>query len=234
VQRRSDVHVADWIVTAVRGHRYEVAGLVPTGFAAYARVLHPASSTVDGRRHGVSWAAVAAANGRVAHPAMEWTALTGGWDATQPGIWDEPPSTGSLPARPAAALAAVLAPFTRTPEDCLFAVWNGSGAAAYDHGAAPAIHLPGRDMALFSGPVAAIRVSFDEPPFDQRAHLWWPADRAWCVATDTDLMSTYVGGPADGIAAVLADPGLEAYPVPPTQRVTWDADTVNPNPPPPS
>jgi hypothetical protein len=231
--RLADVESAEWIVAAVRGHRGEVASLVPAVFPAYARVLHPAGLDPD---REVRWADVAAANGRVAHRAMEWTAITGGWRhqhrETQPGLWDAPPSTGSLPVRPARALAAVLSRFTRTPQDCRFAVWIGSGAAAFDPGAAPLVELPGRPMALFGGPASAITTNLDRPPFDQRAHLWWPADRAWCVAGDVDLTSTYLGGSAAAVSAVLADPTMETYAVPPGQRITWEADTVNPNPPP--
>ena len=43
-------------------------------------------------------------------------------------------------------------------------------------------------------------------------------------------MTTYVGGSAACIAELLATDGLEAATVPADQRVTWDADTVNPRP----
>jgi hypothetical protein len=60
--------------------------------------------------------------------------------------------------------------------------------------------------------------------------MWWPADRAWCVVTDVDLVTTYVGGSAGCIADLLATEGLEAARADPEQRVTWDADQVNPPP----
>jgi hypothetical protein len=46
-------------------------------------------------------------------------------------------------------------------------------------------------------------------------NLWWPDDRAWCVATEIDLAWTYVGGPAALISDVLANPRLEAQPASP-------------------
>ncbi len=67
-------------------------------------------------------------------------------------------------------------------------------------------------------------------PSEQSASLWWPADRAWFVATDIDLVTTFVGGSAGCIDDLLAAPGLEAALVPVDQRFTWDADTVNPWP----
>jgi hypothetical protein len=94
-----------------------------------------------------------------------------------------------------------------------------------------AFTLPDREMRLLRGPLAAIDEFYGfhrSPP-----SLWWPEDRAWCVATDVDLMSTYVGGSRASIGAVLADDRLESFPVHVDQRVTWDSDTVNPLPAPP-
>ncbi|MFC9837889.1 hypothetical protein ACFVKB_29370 [Rhodococcus sp. NPDC127530] len=61
-------------------------------------------------------------------------------------------------------------------------------------------------------------------------NLWWSDDRAWCVATDTDLMATYVGGSARCIDAIINCPDLEALEVSATMSVQWDSDTVNPRP----
>jgi hypothetical protein len=63
-----------------------------------------------------------------------------------------------------------------------------------------------------------------------RVRLWWPDDHAWCVATDVDLMSTYVGGSADCIDRLVFDDELEAMVVPGDQSVQFDADTINPTP----
>ncbi|MDQ2815964.1 MAG: hypothetical protein M3Z75_30015 [Actinomycetota bacterium] len=231
-----DVGSADWIVGTVRDFQYDVASLLPPGLGAYARVFHPAGRQLEGGSWGeVSWSQVAAANGRVAHAAMDWVGITGGWcylhGRTQPGIWDREPSEGSLPVRQAAGLARVLSRFTKTPAAGWFAVWDGSGSPAYPREAAPRLLMPHRPMVLFAGPLSAVTTSFDAAPFDQRAHLWWPQDRSWCVATDTDLMSTYVAGSADCVAAVLAEDELESYAVTADQKVSWDSDTVNQLPP---
>jgi hypothetical protein len=53
------------------------------------------------------------------------------------------------------------------------------------------------------------------------------------VGTDIDLMTTYVGASRTAIDALLADDRLEVLPVPDSQSVTWEADTVNPLPAPP-
>jgi hypothetical protein len=69
-----------------------------------------------------------------------------------------------------------------------------------------------------------------DEPSEQSATLWWPADRAWCVATDTDLMSTYVGGSAACVADLLAAPDLETAAVLPGDPIAFDQDPVNPAP----
>ena len=50
---------------------------------------------------------------------------------------------------------------------------------------------------------------------DHSPNLWWPDDRAWCVATEIDLAWTYVGGSGALISDVLASPSLEAQPAAP-------------------
>jgi hypothetical protein len=230
-----DVGSADWIVASVRNFEHDVGSLLPVDFDAYARVLHPAGRwrDSDAAADEVSWSQVAAANGRVAHASMEWIAITGGWhylyNESQPGVWGRAPSIGSLPFRQARALADVLGHFTEKPSECWFAVWgwDGRGRPAYPR-PVTTVPMPQRPMALFAGPLSAVTTSFSGPL--EMAHLWWPEDRSWCVATDIDLMSTYVAGSADCIAGLLEDERLESFPVTVDQSVTWDSDTVNPTP----
>jgi hypothetical protein len=54
---------------------------------------------------------------------------------------------------------------------------------------------------------------------DHSPNLWWPDDRAWCIATETDLAWTYVGGSAALISEVLANPRLEAQPASPHETL---------------
>jgi hypothetical protein len=238
LHRVDDVGSADWIVASVRNFQHDVGSLLPVTFDAYARVLHPAlRDCTGGDDVEVTWAEVAAANGRVAHLAMEWVAITGDWSfvdqRTQPGLWDRAPSTGSLPQRQRASLASLLTRFTETPSDCWFAVWDGYGDAPYPRRAAPLIRMPQRPMALLRGPLSAASTAFSRGGWPETASLWWPDDRTWCVATDIDLMSTYVGGSTACIEAVLADKRLEAFAVSVDQTVDWRSDTLNPPPEPP-
>jgi hypothetical protein len=233
-----DVSAADWIVSSVRNFEYDVGSLLPVTFEAYARVLHPAlRDGTAGDAVEVSWAAVAAANGRVAHAGMEWVAITGDWSfmthGRQAGLWDHPPSKGSLPQRTATTLAEVLQRFTRDPSDGWFAVWDGYGNVPFPPGTVPLIAMPNRAMALLRGPLSAAGSAFSSRRWPESPSLWWPIDRTWCVATDIDLMSTYVGGTRACIDAVLAAESLEAFEVSVDQSVLWRGDTTNPTPEPP-
>jgi hypothetical protein len=255
VHAAADGRAADWVLEGVRNFDYTVGSLVPAAFERYARVFHPAA-----RRDApdVRWQEVASANGRTMHPAAEWGSLTGSWRIDgQPDLWDEPPKTGQLPQRLAVRLASALAPYAEDAEHCHFGVWEGWGVpglmllvangtpegelrrardAADAEVAAwqglldrsPKFVLPGRPMHLLEGPLDAL------PSFYARYRdipsLWWPEDRAWCVATDIDLMSTYVGGSSAALDALLGDEQIEALAVPVDQSVTWEADTLNPLP----
>src|SRR5918995_3479204 len=68
-----------------------------------------------------------------------------------------------------------------------------------------------RSYFIFSGSIdAASGLEFNGS--SQAPNLWWPDDRAWCVATEIDGYSTYVGGSAPFVEGVLADPRGEGLP----------------------
>jgi hypothetical protein len=228
----SDVASAAWVAEAVRPFtEHVVGGLVPPVFPAYARIFHPAARYVGLEDVDVTWAEVAAANHTVAHPAMEWGSITGAMEffdeADQSPLWDGAPAMGHLPSAVATRLIGVLARHTATPQDCWFGVWAGFGHLVAE---APTLALPGREHWLLRGPIGLAAANLAPEPAEQSANLWWPADRAWFVATDIDLVTTYLGGSRACVDDVVGAAGLEAAEVAPTQSVTWDADTVNPLP----
>jgi hypothetical protein len=217
----TDVSHGVWISsTRRRAEPGTVAALVPAVFEAYARVLHPAVRYAGDDDVEVPWAEVAAHNGTVRHPFVDWDALTHGPVDSQPPVWDDGPSEGHLPVALAARLAAVLARHTATAE-CLFGRWDGFGFDLRDPGTPPRLLLRGeRDVVLVRGTVADAVRNLAPEPYEQSANLWWPADRAWCVVTDVDLRSTYVGGSDACIAELIATPGVEAFSAAPGDRLT--------------
>ena len=230
----TDVSTGVWISSGRRrGTPGTVGALVPAVFDAYARVLHPAVRYAGDDDVEVPWAEVAAHNGTVAHPLMQWVGITGSWEYVsadaQPPVWDDAPSECHLPVAAAARLAAVLGRHTRTPDDCRFGRWSGFGFDAAALAPLPQLLLRGgHDVVLVRGTVADAVRNLAPEPHEQSANLWWPADQAWCVVTDIDLTSTYVGGSASCIAELLATPGVEAFPAAPRDPVA--ADPVNPLP----
>ncbi|MGW4111058.1 hypothetical protein ACWEFJ_09285 [Actinosynnema sp. NPDC004786] len=228
IEPSGEVWEADWVRPRLRRFGSAVAAVVPDGFPAYARVLHPAVAP-DGRF--ARWAEVAARTGRRVHPLAQFAAVArpAGGGAAWPG---REPETGALPADAFRELCAVLARHTDAADRCRFCLWEGYGRlypATPRRG--PRVRLPGRDHLLFTGPLAAAAGPGWWLPHDGGAHqtpnLFWPADRAWCVASEIDLHCTFVGGSAALVEEVLAAPGLEAWPVRPGDPVAHDSDHVN-------
>ena len=214
MQRSVNVEEAAWI-----GDRLSpfascvVTSVVPSGFEAYARVLHPLVPREHGQRPG-RWVDVASWSGTELVPGIDFPDIA--LPEHEPsGVEPWPghvPQVGTLHAADAHALGAVLARHTSTPDRCWFCTWEGWGSVVFDDG--PLVELPGRNYALFVGPLAALPSLMDAQD-DHSPNLWWPDDRAWCVATEIDLAWTYVGGRAALISDALANPWLEAQPASP-------------------
>jgi hypothetical protein len=215
--------------------------IIPEGFEAYARLLHPAESHgPDGRRW--RWSDIAGQNGREVHTEMLFETISqpsGG--VASDDDWGEP-ELGSLPLPERAVLVDLLGSATTTPDDCWFCVWDGFGGLD-DQGVSARVRLPEREYLLRRGPIEAatdptprrrgpgsMTMIFTQIPApgapapktpvlpdlwwkDQSPNLWWPADRAWIVATEIDHTWTYIGGPAVVIRSVLDHPDLEALPI---------------------
>ena len=230
-----DVSVGVWISSARRrGERGMVSALVPAAFEACARVLHPAVRYAGDDDVEVPWAEGAAHPGTAAHPLRQWASSTGSWDFvsadSQSPVWDAAPSEGHLAVPVAARLAGVLARHTGTPGECFLGRWDGFGYDLASPDVPPRLLLRGgHDLVLVRGTVADAVRNLAPEPHEQSANLWWPADQAWCVVTDIDLMSSYVGGSTACIAELMTTPGLEVVPAAPGDRVAIDA--VNPLPP---
>lgn len=86
--------------------------------------------------------------------------------------------------------------------------------------------IPGRDFFLFEGDLAEATTGWSSDD-DQCASMWWPADRSWCVATEIDFDSTYVGGSKDCTDALLDDASLEALNTSVHDRIGRPADRIN-------
>ena len=144
--------------------------------------------------------------GTHARPGTQLCALVGAHryihDA-HPGAFDEAPQHGSLPPELAKPLAAVLGRHTTTP--IAAGSRSGTDGGGTDIASAPEFELPAREYRLFKGPIGAATESVYEGFWQhQSGSLWRPDDRAWCVATEIDLNTTYVGCDEPCRDAILA------------------------------
>jgi hypothetical protein len=231
---------ADWIAASLAPFgQHLVASVVPPVFQGYARVLHPAHYAMAKGTRTVRWREIAAWSGVPLHPDSQFhsIALPPGPPAG-PAPWNQGPERGSLDAADAWALIELLAAHTGTPSSCLFCLWDGWGWDTAMSAALPGevpipipdpvppevrqgprVRLPGRDYLLYTGPIDAA-LAFAGPT-GQMPGLWWPADRAWCVASEVDLCWSYVGGTAALVGELITDPALEALPAVPAHPHSW-------------
>jgi hypothetical protein len=207
---------ARWVVDALPDFAARVAGsLVPAGYDMYVRVVQPA-----------------------------------------PRRGDAQPSTGNLSDRQLDGLIPLLARATTAAATCWFCLWDGfgflhpgsisvAGAAnpwsdppgepwrgGLDVSALPRLHLPNRDYLMFRGPVSAARLVGRELgpyalPWREGPNLWWPDDRAWVVASEIDLDSTYIACAAPLGAALLASDALDCFAASPDDPFGFDSDRVS-------
>lgn len=100
------------------------------------------------------------------------------------------------------------------------------------------VEAPDREYLLFRGPVTAVTAASTSgagmgpagPSAPESArgpeaaldgpNVWWPADRAWVVASEIDLSWTYVAGPAALADALAPDARFTTSRTAPTDPIT--------------
>jgi hypothetical protein len=217
---------ASWIVERLQ-RRGRVGGIVPAGFDAYARILHPIERQGE-RGQGRRWRDVAVENGRVPHPEMQFHLIATPAGTVPADVLHAPAgstSWGSLPPEERNVLVTVLERRTATPDDCWFAVWDGWGSLD-DPQTTARLRTPGRHYLVARGPVGLARASV-ESWGDQSPTVWWPEDRAWIVVTEIDFAWTYVGGSNGLIDELLDHDQVEAVPASLDHDPTYDGDQLN-------
>jgi hypothetical protein len=226
------VEEADWIRDRLAAWSENVAtSIIPGGFEAYARILHPAQLPSDGRDL-VRWSDVSRWSGEPISRSVQWheIALPRVARADRPPWWGQGPREGEPYLEDLLTLVDVLTPFTEAPDRCFFCVWNGffqSNAVRFGSDTPSVqlprpdppprlVELPNRSYGLFEGTLASVTsIDIAHRRVGQPPNLWWPGDRSWIVASEIDLPWTYVGGSKGLIDRVLADPRMESLAVEP-------------------
>ncbi|HWK91361.1 MAG TPA: hypothetical protein VNR17_03770 [Luteimicrobium sp.] len=187
-----DVVRGDWILPRLRGGGV-VGGIVPRGFEAYARVLHPVTAHVptigtDVPPETLRWSEVAALSSRrpraVVHPLVQWSSIAGdpyGDVALTDGRVASAPPDGALDARSLGRLARLLAGATTQPDRLTAGVWNGYG-----------VLRPGRSSRAF---VAVYDDGASAVDDASRASMQAEADAALFASVDPEVTSAADGGP---------------------------------------
>lgn len=232
---------AEWLSTVLA----PAAG-APTGFAAAARLLHPAR---DADGHPVSWARAADVTGHPLHPDSTWDDVAGTVQTrrTTRDDWPGgPPELGELGDTGWDALLNHLIRYSGSATRCLLALdegltWIlGGGNDFYGDpfhveapqdpafpaalfNSPPRLHAASREHLLLAAPLTTLpnlgrAWRYEDQRWYERhsPSLLWPLDRSWLVATDVDYDYTFLAGPRLLLDAVLADQRLEAQP----QRTT--------------
>lgn len=124
--------VADWIAPRLGPFGGRVGSVVPRGFPAYARVLHPVA---DHDGEPATWSGVCAKTGRVAHALMQWQSISSprvedgsGRSASGGMPWDgDEPLVGELAPQTLAELCRLIVGHSNPVLECFFALWEGWG-----------------------------------------------------------------------------------------------------------
>jgi hypothetical protein len=253
----SNVEPTEWLdgFLQSRGSIPPLVGeIVPSGFEAYARLVHPARRFFGPSAEQsvpLRWSEIAAARGKTIHPEVELQALIDTrdefdydhWKAISIGGGEWFPPYEWLEESEALALVALLRPYTSTLDDAWFMLWDGYGdlGRVIDDLPRGTIHrvpeppnvpaeLVGRTWAfrhylVFRGSLDALRMWFEWRT--EGPNYMWPDDRGWIVATEIDGFSTYVGAPSEAIDRVLASPLLEVFASALTHRFDGLGDPIN-------
>jgi len=106
------------------------------------------------------------------------------------------------------AALVTLASYTSTADRGYAAIWDGWGGRPPTP-QAPRVHIPNREMLLFTGCVEALShapaVAWHEPPgYGPPPHLVWPEDHAWCLACEVDEEIEFTVGCSSDASEALA------------------------------
>jgi hypothetical protein len=222
-----DVAAADWVRERLSAPRDNVVTtIVPGGFAAYARILHPVQTPGFGAAL-VRWSEVSKWSGVAMNPQVQWheIALPFVRPMAEPPWRGQGPAEGSLYGPDAEALIEHLVRATDAADTCYLCIWDGYGGGVSYAAPAPqkselprrrdqhaSVIMPFREYVLYERPLldaTSFEIGGRRP---QTPNLWWPSDRSWCVASEIDCQWTYLGGSRALIDEVLADDRIESLP----------------------
>lgn len=182
------------------------------------------------------WSELGARRGVEVGATTTWEEVSGFAPQAGPVDGVDDPYEGSMPDELVEMVTDSLRRWTTTLEKTWFGMWDGNGTwwkgarGVLTFGddrdgsaellridderdrvlrATPTFGTPQRQYFLMSGPLSAVNRLTDAAGGTSPS-LWWPDDREWFVSTEVDGLSTYVGGKAPMIDALIASSEIEA------------------------
>jgi hypothetical protein len=226
----SDPHPADWVISTLRSFDRTVGSIVPPVLGAYCRLFHPAWKALRGGQRPepgyqrVRWADIARAGSLNMHAEVQFETLDR-HERLRDTVWDVPPDTGHLPIEIRPALTKVLRRYSHGG-DCWYLIWEGWGGLRRPDGIEP-LDMPGRRYYLARGDITTILSDAFGEVGAPGPSLWWSDGQEWCVATEIDLRSTYIGAPRKCIETLIHEPDLEVLPATIDDDITIHSDRLN-------
>lgn len=215
----TNVQPTDWLKNRLIGFASNVNSIVPSGYAAYARLLHPAYSSSTDKPTRISWQSVADHVGMTVNKESQWEILAASLPKHVLKLY-EPPLEGTLEPEIYEALLAILKTHTNNSGVCWYGLWDGYDYLLEPVKNAPKFSLSDRNYHLLQGALTLPPVSFCDGPFFQSANIFWPDDHAWCVASEIDFRSTYIAVSEKAIQDLLAHFPRELFRVSLDDRIT--------------
>jgi len=234
----TDLVPAQWVHDALPDFGNLLVGsIIPGEYPAYARILHPA---FDDNGEHVPWRVIAERHGVELLALSHWEDIDPDFAGSSPpapeeGTLAREPLTALLSllanttTTPDDCWFAVwhgYGDFYAQSSTVLYASTDANFSPPepdplprLDVSTLPTLHTPHREYYVFRGALTQVfevqRAGRRSPDWASGTgpNLWWPNDRAWFVASEIDLPSTYVGGSHLLIDTILDDPALEAFEV---------------------
>ena len=110
--------------------------------------------------------------------------------------------------------------FTVTPEDCYFCLWDGYSDVHVPRSAAngPMVSIPHREYFLLRGSLADLADWAEVLGGGNHTPAFaWPADRAWCTASDVDPHWAGIGAGRQAMDTLLNAPELDIVAAEPSE-----------------
>lgn len=178
----ADLFDMSWLAPDATGRSGRRSSLIPLGYGAYFKLLHPAQAKDD--RRDVSWSEIADS------ARLPLTVSTRLFDlCVDSGRRDELalPPHGMMPDKACDQLVNILANFTRTPHQCVTVFSTSWGDLLPTNLNLRTGSLRGQTVLLSVADIMQICELSISPT------MWWPADRAWIVATILDTNWSVIG-----------------------------------------